>query len=140
MSGQTPEGRANMDEARRVSDEIDVRRRAETRDREREEAQRRAAIADGEAGQARAADGATDDWKAEARSAVHDVGRRFREFDADDVWEYGGLDPNDPRADSRALGPVMSGLARRGVLVDTGRMRKSRRRHGTRIPVWRYNG
>ncbi len=79
---------------------------------------------------------APDPWRASAFGAVIYLARTRPEFCTDDVWavlEQRGIDgPREPRA----LGPVMMRAIRLGLIVDTGRMTPSKRRHATKITVW----
>ena len=84
-----------------------------------------------DAGIAAADAGAPEAWKADAREAVEWCARMRLAFTADDVVRrlesLGQLDGANPAA----LGPVMLGVARDGVIAKTGRHVPSRiaRRH-----------
>lgn len=70
--------------------------------------------------------------------SVRTTARLLPDFTADDVWGYhentGGPTVREPAA----LGPIMLRLARAGVIVKTGELRRSRlaRRHRD-LTVWR---
>lgn len=97
---------------------------------------RPAAIAAGKEGQARADDHAADDWKAQADAAIFRTARRLERFDADDVWEHGGLERT---RENRALGPRLTAAAKAGLIVATNEYRRSRQVqcHGMPRRVWR---
>lgn len=76
---------------------------------------------------------ANTDWKIRAEQAVLKLAGERETFIADDVWEFGIEKPKEPRA----LGGVMMGLSRRGVIIKTGQYRQSKLRHLTPMAVWR---
>jgi hypothetical protein len=76
--------------------------------------------------------GADAAWMAAAKRVLWALIKSGQEFTADDVWEQVPT-PREPRA----LGPVMRAAQRAGYMEDTGRMAPSRRRHATKITVWR---
>lgn len=81
---------------------------------------------------------AQPDWYQAAEQAVAKLARQYSEFTTDDVWRllrYSGLTTPEPRA----MGSVMRGMARAGLIVATDRTVKSLRRECHRRPltVWR---
>ena len=75
------------------------------------------------------------EWLARARAVVLDLADTMPVFGADDVWARMGDDtPREPRA----LGPVIKGLAREGVLEHAGHRHSDRR--GGDEKAWRKAG
>jgi hypothetical protein len=86
----------------------------------------------------RIADKAAPAWRAYMIKTVTAIGKRRGTFTTDDVWDVVDADPNAPMVhDRRALGPLMLGLSREGVVERIGYV-QSRRRHATPIPVWAW--
>src|SRR3954469_13500565 len=85
-------------------------------------------------GMNRAEAGASEEWKSEAREIAVKIAKGQAELTSDDIWKAGLREPQEPRA----LGPVMSGLARDGMIRKSGRFIKTTRvsRHATDIAVW----
>lgn len=95
-----------------------------------------ASVAAGVEGAERAAVAADPEWLEQARRAVRATAEARAEFTSDDVWEVGQL----PRTrENRALGPVITWAARQGLIVDTGRVERTRqaKSHGSPARVWR---
>ena len=80
---------------------------------------------------------AAEDWSARARGVVIEVAQNLGEFTTDDVWERMG-DGDRETVGKRALGGVMLGLARDGLIHTTNRFLRSRRlrNHGRTVRVW----
>lgn len=77
---------------------------------------------------------ADKDWKQEAHEAVKILVKSRRAFTGDDVWrllEHTGLKTSEPRA----LGAVIHGFAREGLIVPTGNYVKSMRKESHRRPL-----
>ncbi len=87
-----------------------------------------------EHGQQQAEDHAAKEWLAAAESMVLVVAKSKTTFTTDDVWATGLPKPHEPRA----LGAVMSRLARGGAIVKTGAYVKTAQtlRHNAPIAVW----
>jgi hypothetical protein len=80
---------------------------------------------------------ADDDWKAAALAAVELAARTRETFTGDDVWNMGLPKPRE----ARALGPVMLGAARAGLITRTDEVRDSTQPgcHRGLVRVWRSN-
>lgn len=94
----------------------------------------RASVMAGVEAAERAYDNADPEWKAHAKIVVAKCALTMKEFTSDDVWDAGL-----PRTrENRALGPIMARAARRGVIRDTGRVRRGRKlnHHGDVARVW----
>lgn len=77
-------------------------------------------------------------FKNAAREALHDILKSQPEFSADDIWialGEKGITTGEPRA----LGAIIQGAARAGLIKPTGNYVKSIRRHGSPIPLWISN-
>ncbi len=80
-------------------------------------------------------------WKQAARTAIERLATTQPEFISDAVWDTGLPKPREPRA----LGPIMVWAARRGLIVDTGRIQQSAQPKSHAMPrrIWRsliYSG
>lgn len=71
-----------------------------------------------------------------ATNAVKTVGRMRQLFTTDDVWNWLAQHAGEIAHDNRAIGPVMSKLAKANVIRPTGEYRPSVRRHCAPIRVW----
>lgn len=90
------------------------------------------AVAERDAGMARAEANAPDGWNDEAYDFVVRYLERHTELHVDDLWNVGLPTPPNPRA----LGPVLQRAARSGLMVKTGEYRPSVRSHLSPKPVW----
>jgi hypothetical protein len=97
---------------------------------------RQAAIAGRDRGMADVTQG-EEDWSIRAMHALWTCARALPEFIVDDVWRY--MDVADVPHNGKAMGPVMTGAARQGLIENTGRIRLSDRRtsHRNPRPIWR---
>jgi hypothetical protein len=82
---------------------------------------------------------APTEWKNHAAEAVLHCARMAPIFTADEVWQRLEILNQAEGANPKALGAVMSSLARDGVIVTTGNYRKSTlaRRHQRPVAEWR---
>ena len=82
---------------------------------------------------------APTEWKAHATEAVLHVARMTPIFTADEVWQRLEILNQAEGANPKALGAVLSSLARDGVIETTGNYRKSvlPRRHQRPVAEWR---
>lgn len=97
------------------------------------------AIAEREAALAAVAAHADVDWKVVAREVVVELAHRGIPFTGDDVWAK--LDQLDVEThDNRALGAIMTTLAREGRIRKTGKYVPSKRRHMSPIVEWVGDG
>jgi hypothetical protein len=81
---------------------------------------------------------ADTEWKRVAQEAVVYCARNYREFTSDMVMEYlaqSGIHTGEPRA----LGAIIQGASRSGMIQKSGRYKESYRRHNAPIPVWVSN-
>lgn len=77
---------------------------------------------------------ADPEWMEAATRAVWERSRLGETFTTDEVME--DLESvNVSTHDARALGPVIRKAIKRGMITEVG-MTRSRRRHGTRIPIY----
>lgn len=79
------------------------------------------------------------EWKQNFRDAVHVLAREGYPFTSEDVIERVGLPSGDVGTNANnAVGAMMNGLARKGVIRKTGERRLSKRpsSHGAEIAVW----
>lgn len=86
---------------------------------------------------------AVDAWVAEAYAAIHYLASLRIDFTSEDVVAMVGLPRIDTGKDrNNAVGAVMSGAARRGVIVRTGQMRRAHRStsHAALLTVWQGAG
>lgn len=76
------------------------------------------------------------EWKAQAKQAVLWLAHHRREFTSDDVWRL--LDGRAVTHEPRALGAVLLGMARAGVIRKTDRVVNSTRAecHARPVAVW----
>lgn len=77
---------------------------------------------------------ADKDWKHEAHEAIKVLIKSRHTFTGDDVWrllEHTGLKTHEPRA----LGAVIKGFAKEGLIVPTGNYVKSMRKESHRRPL-----
>lgn len=77
-------------------------------------------------------------WKEAAREALHELCRRQAEFTTDELWEIlgqKGVHTGEPRA----LGAIIKGASRAGLIVATGKYVASGRRHNAPITLWASN-
>lgn len=79
------------------------------------------------------AGGADPDWMAKAWDALVEYLKTHQEWFADDFWANTPLER--PR-ESRALGPIVLRAAREGLMVKSGRFRKSSASNMTEKPIW----
>jgi hypothetical protein len=88
-----------------------------------------------EQGMAAAEAGADQEWVEAAENAVKSIAARLPTFTADDVME---LLESYQTKDGRALGPVMTRMAKAAICKKTRETVPCRRksRHGTDIRVW----
>ena len=87
----------------------------------------------------RAEQAAPENWKEAAATAVENVAKRMPEFIPDDVWaELTNMGWTEKPPEGRALGPVMMSAARRGVIQNSGRVRRTTqaRSHAAPVTVW----
>ena len=90
---------------------------------------------------ARVGANAPTDWKRHAAEAVIHCARMAPVFTADEVWERLEILGQAEGANPKALGNVMSSLAKEGVIASTGNYRKSTlpRRHQRPVAEWRLS-
>lgn len=83
---------------------------------------------------ARAAAAAPDAWTQDARGALRLIAATGIEFTTDDLWARLPAPP-----EPRAMGAIIRWGAEQGVIVDTGRARKSTRPecHARPVTIWR---
>lgn len=77
-------------------------------------------------------------WKNKAREALLHIAENYRELTSDMVMAYLaqlGVHTGEPRA----LGAIIQGASRSGMITKTGQYRESYRRHNAPIPVWKSN-
>lgn len=81
------------------------------------------------------------DWKAAARDAIRRVARRGELFTSDDVWEALEAAGMPPPAEPRALGALMLGASRAGLIAPAG-YTPSRRpgTHAHPVRLWFLRG
>lgn len=80
---------------------------------------------------------ADEEWRAAARAALAWCAANLPTFSTDDVWgRLADVQAPAPR-EPRALGPLVMAAVRTGRIKDTGSMTQSRRRHASRIPLYR---
>ena len=72
-----------------------------------------------------------------ATEAIKTVGRMRLQFTTDDVWDWLATHKSIAAHDNRAIGPIMSRLAKANVITPTGNYQASVRRHCAPIRVWR---
>jgi hypothetical protein len=80
---------------------------------------------------------AADGWKDQARRAIWHLAQTRNTFTVDDVWDLLEARQVASPQEPRALGPVLMRAVRAHAIEDTGQMAKSRRRHGTKITIYR---
>jgi len=76
-------------------------------------------------------------WGKFADEAVYQAALRNRHFIVDKVWEY--MSPGAPSTnDNRAMGPVMSRAAKKGLITATNRLEPGRqiKSHGNPRRLW----
>lgn len=73
-------------------------------------------------------------WLARVEQVIRTLAAAGVPFVADDIWEW--MPQGRGEVDPRAVGPVMMRLAREGVIVKTGQMQPSARRHATPMTEW----
>jgi hypothetical protein len=78
-----------------------------------------------------------EEFRKDARNAVLTVGRMRFTFTSDEVFEWLESHRSTKAHDPRALGPIMSKLAKENKIIFTGEYAPSRRRHCSPIRVWR---
>ena len=80
-------------------------------------------------------------WKAHAAEAVLHCARMAPVFTADEVWDRLEVLGQAEGANPKALGAVMSSLAKSGQITNTGNYRKSTlaRRHQRPVAEWRLS-
>ena len=71
-----------------------------------------------------------------ATEAIKTVGRMRMLFTTDDVWDWLATHHGSAAHDNRAIGPIMSRLAKAKIIRPTGDYRPSVRRHCAPIRVW----
>ncbi len=81
-----------------------------------------------------AAKGAGQEWAERAHAAISRYLAENETFFVDDFWEATDLDRPE---DSRAIGPVISRVARDGLMERTGTYRPSSASNLSAKPVWR---
>jgi hypothetical protein len=77
-------------------------------------------------------------WKSAAAKTLRELCKLKSEFTADDFWELlatKGIHTGEPRA----LGAVIRGAERSGMIKATGNYLPSRRRHKSPIMLWQSN-
>ena len=76
-------------------------------------------------------------WKLDARDAVLGVALRGKPFTSTDVWNTGLRKPREPRA----LGPILTGLHKEGLIRPTGQFPQGRQvsRHAAPEREWIRN-
>jgi len=95
------------------------------------------ALAAAQDGQDRAERHADPDWKTVCRRIIRQLADTGVPFTSDDVCQALDAVP-EATHDRRAGGPMIAAAGRRGLIVKTGEMRRSTRRHGT--PQWLWVG
>lgn len=84
-------------------------------------------------------DGADPVWMEQVGEIVRGIARRKETFTTDDVWEVvRARDTLSSSQEPRALGAIMCGMAREGIIESTGYYRKSTdpRCHSRPKAVW----
>lgn len=89
-------------------------------------------------GMQQAVDALRKDYKARAFSAIEELANRGVKFTSDDVIDMVGLPNQSGPNKNNGVGGLISGAAKRGIIVFTGEHTKSRRRlsHARDIRVW----
>jgi hypothetical protein len=75
-----------------------------------------------------------EQWKVDAAVVVRMIAEDKTEFTADDVWDYLSK-PENPKL----LGGVLRAAEREGIIGNSGRYERSKRRNSSPIPVWLSN-
>lgn len=75
------------------------------------------------------------EWVDEAEKVIHKLSTELSTFTSDDIWAAGLSRPKN----SKALGPVLTSVARAGVIEATGDFRQTTQasRNGAPVRVWR---
>ena len=82
---------------------------------------------------------APENWKEAAATAVENVAKRIPELISDDVWaELASMGHRERPPESRALGPIMTAAQNRGIIENSGRVRRTGQatRHAAPVTVW----
>lgn len=77
-------------------------------------------------------------WKDSAWTTILALMNTGDSFTADDVWDALAADKVTPPREPRALGPILRGMIRSGLIEANG-FAQSRRRHGSPIRIYSRN-
>ena len=79
---------------------------------------------------------ANTEWKSTVEAVILHLGRMRPTFTSDDVWDYLEAHHKVDTHEPRALGPILTALAKTKTIRATGDYTPSRRRHAAPIRIW----
>jgi hypothetical protein len=95
------------------------------------------AIQERDEAMARASNGASIDEKDLLRDALRTLCEGSVEFTTDEVWFILQSQGAEPPREPRVLGPIVTQAVKQKWMDDTGRMARSKRRHATKMTIYR---